>query len=506
LTRCLGKKHRKELKMTRAKTPPKAGKLLILVILLFVGVPAFAQVDTAWVRRYNGPGNGYDEGEAIALDKFGSVFVTGYSCGVGTGKDYVTIKYYANGDTAWLRRYCGIAESEDEAAGIGIDGSGNVFVTGSEGGYLTTIKYLSDGTVAWISKYYGPGATGADPEDIAVDENGNSYITGVCVHWHGSQPDIDYLTMKYNPNGDTTWVRIYGTPESQIYHDIPSTIRVDPFRNVYVTGNSYLGGFPRWSTIKYYPNGDTAWVRKFYPVDGFGTANSLVTDNHSNVYVVGDGLDTFTGDSYFIVVQYDSNGVVNWGWCSSSQKGSAYAVEVDDSDNVYVTGTNYITTKFYPSGDTVWVRKYGADYFRAAYALTVDGDENVYVTGSSYALSSDNDIVTIKYVQSGNNVTNETPKSGFPIEHALFQNYPNPFNQMTKIEFTVPKSGFVSLNIYDILGRKVRTLVSEHLSSGYKSVLWDGRNNAGKEVSSGIYFYQLRTGDYSETKKLVLLK
>ena len=102
---------------------------------------------------------------------------------------------------------------------------------------------------------------------------------------------------------------------------------------------------------------------------------------------------------------------------------------------------------------------------------------------------------------------------------ALKQNYPNPFNQTTKIEFTLAKSGFVSLNIYDILGRKARTLVSEHLSSGYKSVLWDGKNDSGKDVASGIYFYRIEVGDSSlrqaqggeqgrtaETKKLVLLK
>jgi flagellar hook assembly protein FlgD len=68
------------------------------------------------------------------------------------------------------------------------------------------------------------------------------------------------------------------------------------------------------------------------------------------------------------------------------------------------------------------------------------------------------------------------------------------------------KSGFVTLQILDVLGRKVRTLVSENLSSGYKSVLWDGRNEDGKEVASGIYFYQLKVGDFSEPRKMLLLK
>ena len=88
----------------------------------------------------------------------------------------------------------------------------------------------------------------------------------------------------------------------------------------------------------------------------------------------------------------------------------------------------------------------------------------------------------------------------------LSQNYPNPFNQTTKIEFTLAKSDFVSLKIYDILGRKVRTLVSEHLSYGSKSVFWDGKNDSGKDVASGIYFYQIKVKNFSETKKLVLLK
>jgi len=103
-------------------------------------------------------------------------------------------------------------------------------------------------------------------------------------------------------------------------------------------------------------------------------------------------------------------------------------------------------------------------------------------------------------------VKDETGVRDKPPEFTLLQNYPNPLNQSTKIEFTLPHSGFVSLNIYDLLGRKVRTLVSENLTPGYKSVLWDGKDDSGKEAASGIYFYQLKVRDYSEAKKLVLLK
>jgi hypothetical protein len=103
-------------------------------------------------------------------------------------------------------------------------------------------------------------------------------------------------------------------------------------------------------------------------------------------------------------------------------------------------------------------------------------------------------------------VKDETGVREKPSDFTLCQNYPNPFNQNTKMEFTLAKSCFVSLNIYNVTGRKIRTLVSEHLSSGYKSVLWDGKDDFGKEVASGIYFYRLKVGDFSETKKLTLLK
>ena len=93
-----------------------------------------------------------------------------------------------------------------------------------------------------------------------------------------------------------------------------------------------------------------------------------------------------------------------------------------------------------------------------------------------------------------------------PGKFELFQNYPNPFNQFTQIGFTLENSAFVDLTIYDLLGRKVKTLASENLPPGYKSVLWDGTDESGKEVASGIYLYELKAGELSRSKKLVLLK
>lgn len=88
----------------------------------------------------------------------------------------------------------------------------------------------------------------------------------------------------------------------------------------------------------------------------------------------------------------------------------------------------------------------------------------------------------------------------------LSQNFPNPFNPSTSIEFALPRAGDVNIKIYNILGEEVKTLVSEHLAAGYKSVDWDGRGSNGLPVASGIYLYRIQAGDFTDTKKMVLLK
>ena len=88
----------------------------------------------------------------------------------------------------------------------------------------------------------------------------------------------------------------------------------------------------------------------------------------------------------------------------------------------------------------------------------------------------------------------------------LYQNYPNPFNPNTSIEFLLSKSGQVKIEIFNILGQKVKTLVDQYLKAGHKLVDWDGKDNNGNDVSSGIYFYRLQAGDYVDTKRMVLLK
>ncbi len=97
-------------------------------------------------------------------------------------------------------------------------------------------------------------------------------------------------------------------------------------------------------------------------------------------------------------------------------------------------------------------------------------------------------------------------KRGLPSTYALYQNLPNPFNAATAIKFDLPEDTRATLSIYDMLGRKIRMLVSSELSAGTHTVIWDGCDNAGNVLPTGVYFYRLTAGDFSAVKKLTLMK
>jgi len=93
-----------------------------------------------------------------------------------------------------------------------------------------------------------------------------------------------------------------------------------------------------------------------------------------------------------------------------------------------------------------------------------------------------------------------------PLVNRLFQNYPNPFNPATNISFTVAEENPVSLNVYNLLGARVCSLIHEWKLPGSYRVVWDGRDDTGKSVASGVYFYRLDIGDFRSVKKMLILK
>jgi hypothetical protein len=102
-------------------------------------------------------------------------------------------------------------------------------------------------------------------------------------------------------------------------------------------------------------------------------------------------------------------------------------------------------------------------------------------------------------------ITSISPSKGLPTELRLIQNYPNPFNPTTNIKFQIPSSnaqlGFVSMKVFDVLGREVATLVNEVKQPGEYSVVFDGTN-----LPSGVYYYRLSSGNFTQTRKMILIR
>ncbi|MBN2621058.1 SBBP repeat-containing protein [candidate division WOR-3 bacterium] len=362
----------------------------------------------------------------------------------------------------WVAVYDGPASYDDEAHAIAVDGAGNLYVTGESEGAGTerdyaTIKYGPAGDTLWVRRYDGPASADDLAQALDIDAAGYVYVTGSS---YGSGTYRDYATIKYTPDGDTVYVRRYHGPANN--HDLAFAIAADGAGNAYVTGQSYgSNNNYDYLTIKYYPNGDTAWVRSYNgPNNFYDEAYAIAVDGAGNVYAAG--------------------------W-SLSGGGASY---------------DYVTIKYNSAGDMVWTGIYNGPESSSDYAnAVVVDDEYVYVTGKSFYSATSYDYATIKYLAVG---VAEGP--GSEIEPPRLAIYPNPSYSAVRVRYSLSKPGWVILNIYDACGRLVKTLVDGSRAAGNHTVQWDGNDNAGKEVTAGIYFSRIEGGDFTAVTKLTVLK
>jgi uncharacterized delta-60 repeat protein len=578
-----------------------------------------------WVARYDGPVNSYDVATAIAVDSAGYVYVTGHSYDSGKFDDYATIKYDASGAEQWVARYDGPASSDDVAAALALDVSGNVYVTGRSAGSGTsadyaTVKYDASGALQWAARYDGP----ADSDDVAtalaIDDSGNVYVTGWSA---GPGTSTDYATVKYDTAGIQQWVARYDGPAGS--EDDATALAVDHFGDVFVTGRSTgLGTSYDFATVKYDATGAQMWAARYDgPANSDDEAIALAVDASGSAYVMGSSAGSGTSADY-ATLKYDASGSQKWAARYDGPgniSDDAAALAIDASGFVYVTGSTgfangrqYTTIKYgqieggypysagwnmislskrvpdpgktalFPTASSALFQftiayqlcdslKNGRGYwlkFPSGQCIPVTGDSvlsdttdvlkgwnmigaisvpvaassvmsdppglitsqffgygisysiaNAIMPGYGYwvkvteagrlILSASPDLraasAKIKIIPSGelppsppNGVISDS-RPQIPHQFGLEQNYPNPFNPTTAIRFELPVSGTASLKVYNVLGEEVATLAEGWQDAGYKSVEW----NAGN-IPSGLYFYRLKAGSYSETRKLMLLK
>ncbi len=397
-----------------------AKKISAILFFGFLAFPvsAFCQVDTAWVRRYNGPAGKEDQVKGMMVDDSGNIYVTGYSIGMGGGNDldYATVKYDQNGHQVWIRQHSQFTNSgTDIPEALAMDKNGGVYVTGRSYNDYFSIKYDSSGNQLWAARYNGPGEGEDWATAITVDGKGNTFVTGMSI---GAGTDQDYATVKYDSTGNQLWVARYDNPLH--YGDHGHLIAVDNDGNVYVSGHTNWTNpnyaFLEWVTLKYDSMGNELWVRELtrWPLSWDGGPTVMELDENGNIYLAGGMQDSVSGIDYTIL-KYDSQGNLLW---TARYNGSAndddwaVAMDLDKTGNVFVTGFSRgigtdgdITTFKYDSlGNERWVQHYNGpgNGYDAGYGIRADSAGNVYVAGTSVGNGTNRDYILLKHDPDGN--------------------------------------------------------------------------------------------------------
>jgi uncharacterized delta-60 repeat protein len=465
-----------------------------------------------WIAEHNGaPNNLTSEQIYLKRDAQGNVYVI--SATEGAGDDITLIKYNQFGNEQWVRKFSGPGSFADEPRGLAIDNSGNVFVcgriwAGTNGDDYVTLKYSPNGELLWNKTYNGPGNNNDQPNSIAVNSNDDVFVTGQSF---GIGTARDYATIKYSNDGQELWVKRYSHTANK--DDIATWIM--PFENdVIITGYSYdLITRNDMVTIRYNSNGDQIWLSRYNgPTDSTDKAYSMTIDPAGNIFIVGESFRSTVRHIDMCAVKYNSSGsqllTFVYNHPTSTWIDVAKRVTYDSFGNVYIAGHswivgqeyNYNVVCFKPDGEFFWNILYNAPRNKTEllYDMVLLNNRYIYVTGYSMGTTSLNDYATVKYSQQVgiNPVSSETPAN-----YKLYQNYPNPFNPSTKIAFDLPKRDFVSLKLYDVTGKEIKTLLNADMNVGkYEYDL-----NAS-DLNSGIYFYTFVTSTFKETKKMLLIK
>jgi hypothetical protein len=428
----------------------------------------------AWAKKYEF--TGYKNAELKFLDVFeGNIIISGNISNQSGNIEIITLKLNLNGDTLWSKIANETGMINKKVKAMILDESANIYITGKCLSALTniyydfiTIKYSPDGTKLWAKSYDSEYHLDDEPNSMTIDSLGNVYVTGVSL---GASTGTDFLTLKYNVNGDLLWNSRYNNIESN-GNDTAKVVIAGDSNSVYVGGN-IRGGSNTGNDIlliKYNQFGDTIWTRRYNRAGNYDDLlKTMIKGHRGDIFIAGK---SYTGNNIFdgIFIRYDKSG--NRRWATSYNLGNAgtkdpVSIIQRDSIKLYTAIANYISP--------------------------------VYSEDHLLSLSQ-------SYYYTGFNKLN----TNIPDVYKLDQNYPNPFNPTTKIKFDIPLlnpplskggRGGVSLKIFDILGREVATLVNEQLAPGTYEVDWNA-----SEYPSGVYFYRLKTGNYVETKRMMLIK
>jgi hypothetical protein len=373
-------------------------------------VPMQAALGQVWVRHYDGPVRQNDYGNAVALGPGGTVAIAGRSQGLGSGADYATVKYDAAGEQLWAARFTSAGNAIDQADFVGMDGAGNVCVTGQSWGGLrpaggewdyVTIKYdTATGQPLWTRRYNGPGNWSDTVTAMAVDAAGNAYLCGFVF----KEPDqfdryaTHFHVLKYDPAGNIGWE--HQLDGSSRLGAGARALTVDAAGNVYATG-LFNAGDP-WNanddimTVRIDPAGNVVYAARWDSGGnnkGHDDGLAIAVDTEGNALVAGRYMDDLSEEhKNTVVLKYGPTGALLWSATAHlPYPDGPSSIATDTAGNTYVGGgiagqtdDDGLMWSLSPQGATRWMvtfdqpQEWDQQYI---VSVNVGPDGNVHALG-----------------------------------------------------------------------------------------------------------------------------
>jgi hypothetical protein len=500
----------------------KSFVFLIVAYLIFI-TTSFAQApDTLWTKTYGRPDR--DEGLCVQQTFDGGFIITGYTEIRDQGSGLIQWKVYLlktdeYGDTLWTKNYgsfghhVGNFVQQTSDSGYIIAG-GVTHFDNNVNAYL--IKTDINGNLLWEKSI---GGTQYDEGNCVRETTDGGYIIAGYTRSFGAGISDVYL-IKTDANGVIDWTRTYG---GQLWEQ-GNSVQETTDRGFIIVGYKTISTSPYGADsdvylIKTDANGDTLWTRLY------GVQEGEYRDEGWSVQQTTDGGYIISGETWrpgalswqidFYLIKTDAIGYTIWtktfDGFESTDVGRSVQQTLDGGyiiagyTNDYPLNHDVFLVKTNTNGDIVWTKSLGRNLGSYPYdegwsvQQTMDGGYIVVGFGWNYPVS-DSDIYLIRLAFDPTQIEIEADNQ-LPQSFTLYQNYPNPFNPITTIKYSIPVDRFVMLNVFNVIGEKVSSLVDEFKTSGSYHVVFDAGN-----LSSGIYFYRLQVGSFIETRKMILMK
>ncbi|MEN9995155.1 MAG: hypothetical protein RL762_1812 [Bacteroidota bacterium] len=399
---------------------------LLLCLFLISNSVFFAQITKEWVYTFNGHGDFNDQFTCSATDLNGNIILAGSSVNPNSDRDYLVCKYNANGTLIWKNTLNGLGSGTDEITAIVTDAQNNIYVTGFSKGYNTstdflTVKYNSNGDTIW-TRSYDFVLEYDQANSIAIDNSGNIFVTGQSDSDPSSNINDDYLTIKYNMNGTLLWTKRFNGLGNAI--DRAVKIVVDNTSSCYITGRSNNGSDDDYVTIKYNASGVQSWI-KYDDRGGWDRASAIAIDASNNIYITGKSQNNANYDYW--TIKYNSNGSLQYQQAYDFvDDDNATAIAVDNNGNCFVTGASdadpsalqnfdFQTLAYNPNGQLLWQKRYNGT------ANNDDTANSIIVNSTSVVICGNTD----------KDLSSATSNNGISIAYAISNGAQNWTNEIT---------------------------------------------------------------------------